>query len=61
MPPLEVHYYETASGRGPITEFLDDLPNKAAAKCVAAIDSLRSGEIGRRPNAREHYVVTFGS
>lgn len=45
MPPLEVRHYETPSGRDVIAQFLDELPASDAARCVAVINWLRSGEI----------------
>ena len=35
-----VHYYQSQSGNSPIEEFLDGLPLKARAKCVAYIKLL---------------------
>lgn len=54
MPPLEVRHYETPSGRDVIAQFLDELPASDAARCVAVINWLRSGEIEYHRNARKH-------
>ena len=54
MPPLEVRHYESSSGRDVIARFLDELPASDAARCVAVINWLRSGEIEYHRNARKH-------
>lgn len=54
MPPLEVRHYESSSGRDAIARFLDELPASDAARCVAVINWLRSGEIEYHRNARKH-------
>jgi len=36
----EVFYYQTERGDSPIEEFLNTLPRKARAKCLAYIDML---------------------
>jgi phage-related protein len=51
---LDVHYYETPAGRDLIAEFLDSLDDSAAAKCLAVIGWLESGEIDQHPKARGH-------
>ena len=51
---MEVRYYETLGGRDLIAQFLDELPAKEAAKCLAAIEWLRTGEIDYHPKARKH-------
>jgi phage-related protein len=54
MTPLEVRRYTAANGRDLITQFLDTLPKKAAAKCVAMIQRLASGEMYLHPKNRTH-------
>jgi phage-related protein len=36
----EVWFYQTVRGDSPIEEFLDDLPAKAQAKCIAYLEQL---------------------
>ena len=54
MPQLEVRHYESASGRDVIGQFIDRLSTRDAAKCNAAIEWLRTGDIDYHPNARKH-------
>ena len=54
MPEMEVCNFETENGRDVIADFLDDLSAREAAKCIAGIDWLRTGEIELHPKAREH-------
>ena len=54
MPTLEVRHFVSSSGRDVIAQFLDGLPVREAAKCVAVIGWLRSGEIECHRNARKH-------
>ena len=37
---FEVYYFVSADGQSPVEEFLDGLPIKARAKCLAYIDQL---------------------
>jgi phage-related protein len=54
LPPLQVRHYTTTSGRDVIADVLDDLSVKAAAKCVAMIGRLASGELHVYPKNRTH-------
>ena len=54
MPAMEVCNFETENGRDVIADFLDELSAREAAKCIAGIDWLRTGEIELHPKAREH-------
>jgi phage-related protein len=54
VPPLEVRHYITRTGRDLIAEFLDALPEKAAAKCTIMIERLESGDIHFYPKNRTH-------
>ncbi len=54
MPPVEVHHYETESGRDPIREFLEEQPVLERAACDEVISWLESGEIDQRPRHRDH-------
>lgn len=40
MPRHEVYYYTARDGKSPIEDFLDRLPVKARAKCLAYVDQL---------------------
>jgi phage-related protein len=47
-----VYLYATATGNSPVRDFLDDLPEKQAAKVVAAVDYLgHMGPALQRPHA----------
>jgi hypothetical protein len=49
MPQFRIRHFETAAGRDPIQEFLEDLPNLDRAACDEVIEWLESGEIDRHP------------
>jgi phage-related protein len=47
-----IYFYSSESGRVPVREYLDELPEKQAAKVMAAIDFLAQlGPMLRRPHA----------
>lgn len=52
MPPTEVVFYREDDGSMPLIEWLDRLPAKAQAKCVARLKRLEDlGHELRRPEA----------
>jgi phage-related protein len=52
MPPTKVVFYLDDDGTVPLLEWLDELPKKARAKCIARIERLgRLGHELRRPEA----------
>ncbi len=52
MPPVEVGFYQGDDGTVPLLEWLDRLPAKAQAKCVARLKRLEDlGHELRRPEA----------
>jgi phage-related protein len=52
MPATKVVFFRDEQGRVPLLEWLDSLPKKAKAKCIARIHRLRSlGHELRRPEA----------
>ena len=52
MPPTEVMFFQEEDGSVPLLEWLDRLPAKAQAKCVARLKRLEDlGHELRRPEA----------
>ncbi len=51
MPPVEVILFQEGHGCVPLRDWLDDLPRKAQAKCVAA--TRRLGLLGHHTFRKE--------
>lgn len=54
MPAVRIEYFRTDSGREPVRDFLDELPELPRRLCEYVIDYLASGEIDQRPRHREY-------
>ncbi|MBN2578263.1 MAG: type II toxin-antitoxin system RelE/ParE family toxin [Pirellulales bacterium] len=52
MPPTEVVFFQDEDGSVPVLNWIDDLSDKAQAKCVIRIERLEQmGHVLRRPEA----------
>lgn len=51
---MKIAFYKTPSGRSPVEDFLDDLPEPAQSLGAVVIEMLVAGELESRPRHRDY-------